>query len=120
MASMFGRGKKILETGAETKAVVLETDMSGRSNRHAERLWKVKLRVQFDDGSTAEANCSMWAKPFGGPAAGAILPVRYDPDDRSKVEVDVAAMNAGHDAAREELEANLIEEAEQKLSRGEG
>jgi hypothetical protein len=119
MASMFGRGKKILESGAEAKAVVLETDMTGRSNRHAERLWKVKLRVQFDDG-VAEAHCSMWAKPFAGPAAGAILPVRYDPDDRSKVEVDVATINAGHDAAREDLEANLIEEAEQKLSRGEG
>ena len=113
---MFGRGKKILESGAEAKAVVLETDMSGRSNRHAERLWKVKLRVQFDDGSTAEVDCSMWTKPFSGPAVGSILPVRYDPDDRSKVEVDVAAMNAGADSAREELEANLIEEAEQKLS----
>ena len=116
---MFGRGKKILESGAETKAVVLETDMSGRTNRHAERLWKVKLRVRFDDGSTAEADSSMWTKPFDGPAKGAIVPVRYDPDDRSKVEVDVAAMNAGRDIALEELEANLIEEAEQKLDRGE-
>ena len=116
---MFGRGKKILESGAEAKAVVLETDMSGRSNRHAERLWKVKLRVQFDDGSTAEVDSSMWTKPFSGPSVGSILPVRYDPDDRSKIEVDVAAMNAGEDSAREELEANLIEEAEQKLSRGE-
>ncbi len=116
---MFGRGKKILESGAAAKAVVLETDMTGRSNRHAERLWKVKLRVQFDDGF-GEADCAMWARPLSGPAAGQILPVRYDPDDRSKVEVDVAAINAGHDAAQEELEANLIEEAEQKLSRGEG
>jgi hypothetical protein len=116
---VFGRGKKILESGATAKAVVLETDMSGRSNRHAERLWKVKLRVQFDDGP-AEAHCSMWAKPFSGPAVGAIVPVRYDPDDRSKVEVDVAAIDAGRDAAQDELEANLIAEAEQKLSRGEG
>jgi hypothetical protein len=117
---VFGRGKKILESGAEAKAVVLATDMSGRTNRHAERLWKVRLRVQFDDGSTAEVDCSMWSKPFDGPAVGAILPVRYDPGDRSKVEVEVAAMNAGQDAVLEELEANLIEEAEQKLSRGEG
>lgn len=116
---MFGRGKKILESGTGAKAVVLETDMTGRSNRHAERLWKVKLRVQFDDGP-AEAHCSMWSKPFSGPAVGTILPVRYDPDDRSKVEVDVAAIDAGRDSAQEELEANLIEEAEQKLSRGEG
>jgi hypothetical protein len=115
---MFGRGKKILESGAEAKAVVLETEMSGRSNRHAERLWKVKLRVQFD-GSTGEVDCSMWTKPFDGPAVGSILPVRYDPEDRSKVEVDVAALNAGRDSAQEDLEANLIEEAEQKLSRGE-
>jgi hypothetical protein len=117
---MFGRGKKILESGAEAKAVVLQTDMSGRSNRHAERLWKVKLRVQFDDGTTAEADCSIWAKPFDGPAAGAILPVRYAPDDRSKVEVDTAAMNSSNDAALKDLETNLIEEAEQKLSRGDG
>ena len=115
---MFGRGKKVLESGAEAKAVVLETDMTGRSNRHAERLWKVKLRVQFDDGPT-EAHCSMWAKPMAGPAVGAIVPVRYDPDDRGKVEVDVAAISTGRDAAQEELEANLIAEAEQKLARGE-
>src|SRR6476661_2394887 len=112
---MFGRGKRILESGAQTKAVVLETDMSGRSNRRAERLWKVKLRVQFNDGSTAEADCSMWAKPLSGPAVGGILPVRYDPDDHSKVEVDVAARGASQDAARKDLEANLIEEAEEKL-----
>jgi len=49
--------------------------MSGCSNRHAERLWKVK--------------------PFSGPAVGTIVPVRYDPDDRGQVEVDVAAMNGG-------------------------
>jgi len=116
---MFGRGKRIQESGTAAKAVVLETDMSGRSNRHAERLWKVRLRVQFDDGP-AEADCSMWAKPLSGPGVGAIVPVRYDPDDRSKIEVDVAAIDAGRDAAREDLEANLIEEAEQKLSRGEG
>lgn len=115
---MFGRGKKILESGTAAKAVILETDMTGRSNRHAERLWKVKLRIQFDDGF-AEAHCSMWAKPLSGPAVGAIVPVRYDPDDRSKVEVDVASIDAGRDAAEEELEANLIAEAEQKLSRGE-
>jgi hypothetical protein len=116
---MFGRGKNILESGTAAKAVILETAMTGRSNRHAERLWKVKLRVQFDDG-LAEAHCSMWAKPLSGPAVGAIVPVRYDPDDRSKVEVDVATINAGNDVAREDLEANLIEEAEQRLSHGDG
>jgi len=35
----------------------------------------------------------MWSKPFDGPAVGAIVPVRYDPSDRSKVEVDMASMN---------------------------
>ncbi len=117
---MFGRDKKIRESGAEAKAVVLDTKMGGRTNNRGERHWKVQLRVQFDDGTTTEAQCSMWCKIGGSPSAGRILPVRYDPDDHSKVEVDVEAMNAGHEAEREEAKAKLIQAAEEKLSRGEG
>lgn len=117
---MFGRGKKIRESGTEAKAVVLDNKMGGRTNNRGERHWKVQLRVQFDDGTTAETECSIWCKVGGQPSAGAIVPVRYDPDDRSKVEVDVEAMNAGHQAAREEAKAKLIQAAEEKLSRGDG
>ncbi len=117
---MFGRGKKIRENGAEAKAVVLDNKMGGRTNNAGERHWKVQLRVQFDDGTTTETECSIWCKVGGQPSAGEILPVRYDPDDHSKVEVDVTAMRAGHDAAREEAKVKLIQAAEEKLSRGEG
>lgn len=117
---MFGKGKKVREHGTEASAVVLDTKMGGMTNNQGERHWKVSLRVQFDDGTTGEAKCSLWRKVGGSPSAGTIIPVRYDPDHRDKVEIDVAAMDAGKDAAREEAKAKLIQAAEEKLARGDG
>jgi hypothetical protein len=116
---MFGRGKKIKEHGAQAKAVVLAADMGGMTNSHGERHWKVTLNVQFDDGSTSEVKTSLWRMMGGSPSVGTIVPVRYDPDDRSKVEIDVAAFDAGKAEALDEARAKLIQASEERLAKGE-
>lgn len=116
---MFGRGKKILEDGAQANAVCLDSEMGGRTNSHGERHYKVSMRVQFEDGETQEVTAKIWRFLGGAPSAGDIIPVRYDPEDRSKVEVDIPAMDAGKLEAREDAKAKLIQASEQKLARGE-
>jgi hypothetical protein len=53
--------------------------------------------VHFDDGSTVEI--ARKADLYGWVTEGDILPVRYDPEDRSKIEVDAPALRAQSDAA---------------------
>lgn len=116
---MFGRGKKIREHGAQAQAVVLDSEMGSRQNSHGARNHKLTLRVQFDDGTTTEAKCTVWSMLGSGASTGDIVPVRYDPDDRDKVEVDLEALNSGKREALEDAKAKLIQAAEEKLAKGE-
>ena len=114
---MFGKRKR-LKNGVKAQAVVRSADKSGLSNSHGAHKWHLQLSVQFDDGSTGEASCSAWevnlATGFG---PGKIVPVRYDPDDRSKVEVDRDAMVAESEARKEAGRAGLVKLAEEKLAK---
>ena len=116
---MFGKGK-ILKNGAKAQAVIVNSDMSGLSNSHGAHKWHLELRVQFDDGSKGDASCSAYevnlAAGFG---PGQIVPVRYDADDRTKVELDRDAMVAESTARKEAGKAGLVKLAEEKLARGE-
>jgi hypothetical protein len=114
---MFDK-RKIQKQGEQAEAVVLDSTMSGYSNSHGINKWHLRLRVQFEDGSTEEAACSAYPTgPVGAFNAGDIVPVRYLPDKRSKVEVDRDAMVAKSQARREEGRAGLIRMAEEKLER---
>jgi hypothetical protein len=113
MAAMFGQHKKVLKSGAQAQAVVLESDMGGLSNSHGANRWKLRLRVQFDDGTTSEVTCHAYS--YIGYGVGSILPVRYDPSDRSKVEVDTDSIEAGNKEQLEESRAHLIASAEARL-----
>ncbi len=117
---MFGKGK-LLKVGAVAQAAILSADMSGMSNSKGAHKWKLKLKVQFDDGATGEAFCSAYEVNIGmGYGPGQIVPVRYDANDRTKVEVDVPALQAQHDARKREGAANLARLAEERLASGAG
>jgi len=47
----------------------------------------------------------------------AMMPVRYDPDDRSRIEVDGPALNARTEAALAEASQRKIQDAEAELAR---
>lgn len=64
--------------------------------------WNLTIRVKFEDGTTADHERYLDAVQHGeslrslgmAPRVGMILPVRFDPKDRSRVEVDTAALRA--------------------------
>jgi hypothetical protein len=66
------------------------------------RIWRLELRVEFEDGTTTEVERKLKETDYGGtlfnedgspfPSEGDIVPMRYDPKDRSNVEIDVAAI----------------------------
>jgi hypothetical protein len=117
---MFGR-HKLLKNGATAQAAVIRSEMTGMSNSKGAHKWKLKLKVQFDDGTTADASCSAYEVNIGmGYGPGQILPVRYDPEDRTKVELDVPALQAERDSHKREGEEGLARLAEERLTRGEG
>lgn len=117
---MFGK-RKLLKNGAKAKAVVVDSDMTGMSNSQGAHKWRLRLSVQFDDGTTAEVSCHAYEVDLAaGYGAGQIIPVRYDPDDRSKVEVDRPTLEAESEARKEAGRAGLARLAEEKLAREAG
>jgi hypothetical protein len=114
---MFGK-RKISKDGQSAEAIVLSADMSGYSNSHGINKWHLHLRVRFDDDTTVEAKCSAYPTgPVGAFQVGDIVPVRYLPSDRTKVEVDRDAMVAAKQAGRKEAEEGLVRLAEERLDR---
>jgi len=115
---MFDK-RKIQKHGEQAEAVVIDSTMSGYSNSHGINKWHLRLRVQFEDGSTEEAACSAYPTgPVGAFNAGDIVPVRYLPDNRTKVEVDRDALVSASQARRAEGREKLIRLGEEKLERG--
>jgi hypothetical protein len=110
---MFGR-RKILTEGVAAEAVVVDT--GGGSQRGA--MFGLQLRVRFDDGSTGEV---LRRIGLHGPdelpwfVVGSVVPVRYDPTDHSKVEIDMPALKEAHAAARAAEQQRAIESAEEGL-----
>jgi hypothetical protein len=117
---MFGH-HKLLRDGATTEAVVIEVkrvggityDPDGSSNSQ----YELKLRVHFSDAATTDTSCRAggWFRGIKPTfSEGDVVPVRYDPADRTKVEVDLPAIEEKKQASAEaakELRIKLSEEA---------
>jgi len=81
--------------------------------------YRLELRVSFDDGSTTDTECTVGGMIRGTDlvfAEGDIVPVRYDATDRSKIEVDLAAMEAGTAARSEAFQSAAVVRSEMELS----
>jgi hypothetical protein len=123
--------QRLMHRGAKGEAVIV----SARGERQKGRIggiygWYVTIRVRFEDGSTADYDRYVDAgvldlKGHGIDhelAAGQVLPVRFDPNKRSRVEVDAAALRATTKAAAEQrsdrgaaADTTAVEESEQTL-----
>jgi len=118
---MFGK-HRLMKDGATAKAVVTEARSSGGQSYGAGPsavVYHLRLRVQFDDGSTADTSCSVGNFVRGTDlffSEGDVVPVRYDPADRSKIELDVAAYSALKQARAEELKQRAIARGEAELA----
>jgi hypothetical protein len=127
---MFRRGKHS-EGAVEGKAVVIAaTAVRGAVGVGFTEIdalqhpvhYELKLRVQFDDGSTGEAACRVGGRVGGTDLSfseGDVVPVRYNPADRSKVGVDEQAMLAERSSRREAFSQARVLESELRLQAAE-
>lgn len=111
---MFGKGK-LLRDGAETQGVVIDSDLASEGAS----VYRVKVRVKFDDDVTTEISQKLHVSA-GLHSAGAVLPVRYDRGNRSKIEIDEPALKAREKAkvaGLEDWKESAIAQAESELAR---
>ena len=112
---MFGKGK-LLRDGGEAQGVVIESIVATSGEGGTVDKYKVKVRVRFDDGSSAEISSKLFRHEVGYHYEGAILPIRYDPQDLSKIEIDVPKLEAQFEARTAEVKAEAIERGERELT----
>jgi hypothetical protein len=113
--TMFGKGK-LLRDGAEAQGVVIESIVATSREGGTADKYKVKVRIQFDDGSSAEISSKLFRRKVGYHYEGAIVPIRYDPQDLSKIEIDVPKLEAQFEARTAEVKAEAIERGERELT----
>jgi hypothetical protein len=118
---MFGK-HKLIRDGARAKAVVVLAQCKGgvpMDGGYSAVVYHLELRVQFEDGTSTEISCQVGGAIAGTDlnfSEGAIVPVRYDPADRSKIAVDVPAMAAVRKANEDQLNRQSIDRAEARLA----
>jgi Domain of unknown function (DUF1707) len=106
---MFDR-HRLRRDGAQAQALVLEKKIyateveSGMASA-----CRYRLRVKFEDGSTAEISRRAFDRTLASAVVGDVIPVRYDPADRTHVELDRRAVVERQDAQARERDAEAIE-----------
>jgi hypothetical protein len=110
-----GHRKKLLREGTQAQAVVTVCEGADHT-RGGFSNWKLVLEIHFEDGSTAEMQDKV-SKADVAPLlkVGDILPVRYDPDDRSDAVVDTQAVKAETDVKQNAAQAAALEQARRQL-----
>ncbi len=99
---MFGN-KKLLANGAQAQGIVTASDdvkvlVNGAGG------YAVTISVTFDDGTSQELETRLHTKDVGMKGIGSVLPVRYDPSDRSKIAVDEPAIRASRELQQTQRE----------------
>ena len=91
--------------------MVVEVKLLGSDVAQAKR---VTVRVRFDDGSSTEVTQKLGVSSALF-SVGEIVPMRYDPADHSKMEIDLSAIEARQEVARQALAEMAIAAAEDEL-----
>ncbi len=117
---MLGRRKAhVAKDAASVQAVVTGVRAhGGESGSRGLVYYDLDLRARFDDGSSHDFSARVGG-PFGGTELrfieGDIVPVRYDPRDRSKIVLDENAMNEDRVSRSDAFTAARIHGAEMEL-----
>ena len=107
---------KLRRDGSQAQALVLEKKIyateveSGMTSA-----CRYQLRVKFADGSTSEISRRAFDHTLASAAVGDLIPVRYDPADRSKIELDRHAFVEQQQAQARARDAEAIERGETAL-----
>lgn len=115
---MFGR-RNLKKDGVRGQAVIREADMTGSTNSHGSHKWKLDLDVTYEDGSAGAASCTAWAFDIAaGFGRGETVPVLYDPEDRSRVEVDEDGLKVASEERKAALRASAARLSGEMRARG--
>jgi hypothetical protein len=112
---MFDRRKLSLD-GAQAQALVIEKTIyaAGVESGNASAC-RYRLRVAFPDGAASEISCRAFGRALAAAGVGDSIPVRYDPTDRSKIELDRRALVEQEEAQEREAVAERIARGETAL-----
>ena len=106
--AMFRRDKPA--HGVQARALVIEKKVYATSTETSSAsIVRYLLRVQFEDGVTIEVTCRAFGSAMSSAAVGELIPIRYDPDDRGKIEIDKTAFSAEREAAARGRDAEAVE-----------
>jgi hypothetical protein len=107
---------KLSRDGAQAQALVLEKKIyaTGVESGMASAC-RYQLRVKFEDGSTTEISRRAFDQTLASAAVGDVIPVRYDPADWSKIELDRHAVVERQKAEDRERDAAAIARGEKAL-----
>ena len=113
---MFHKSK-LSRDGAQAQALVLEKKVLSTSGDGGgvANACRFKLRVKFEDGSTAETSCNAFGVKLGWVSVGNVVPVRYDPADRSRIKLDRDAILDQQKADDQKWQQEAIARGEQSL-----
>jgi Short C-terminal domain len=95
---VFGRDKKLEDHGVRAPAEVVSADQSGvgvTAGNPAfagatEVLWKLDVKVKPEDGDPFDAHVEAKLPQYTALMVGSTVPVLFDPDDHSKVTLDMS------------------------------
>jgi len=77
---------------------------------------KYELRVRFEDGSETEISRHVRGVNLAWVPVGSLLPVRYDPADRTRIAIDESALKTQRQAQRDDVKADALARGEQALA----
>ncbi len=108
--------RRLLRSGAAGEAMVHAVKPLSENTGLGAYANELTLHVRFDDGSETTVTRVAEVSDLGGPGPGTIVPVRYDPRDHRRIEIDVAAVRERKERARREAERAAIEAAEESIA----
>ena len=112
---MFGK-RQLMREGTAAEALVLDKKIYASTvQTNTVTACGYQLRVQFEDGSTSEIFRRVMHREGCRAVVGDLIPVRFDPADRSKVEVDIAELKARDEAEAARYKADAITRGEAEL-----
>ena len=108
--------RRLLRSGAEGQAVVRASKRLSQNRGVGAYAHELTLHLRFDDGSETTVTRIAEVKDLAGSKPGSVVPVRYDPDDHSRVEIDVIAIRRQKARARAESDSAAVADAEQSVA----
>ncbi|WP_432829131.1 hypothetical protein [Dactylosporangium sp. CA-092794] len=115
---LLPRYRRLMRDGARAKAVVVESRAWYGSAGPVALNARLRLEVRFPDGAGATVSRVVRYRDLGDQdVVGSILPMRYEPGDRSYVEVDLPELRRSYSARMAKLDRAAVREARAKLRR---